>query len=383
MAARRRRANGEGCAPRQLPSGAWQWRITLGFTQGKQVTKSGTAPTRSAAARAMAQAIAARDQGLLPLPNAVTVEQWVRRWLRGVRVQLALSTQNNYQHLAEKHLFPVLGEVPVQALRPAQVREAYARLAEGGYSASVLRQVRAVLSGALRDAVLEELVPRNVAEHVPLPPCKAPAAGRALSAPETRAFLAQASSHPLGVLFEVAVATGLRRGELCALRWTFVDLETGTLQVRENLPVVGGRAAPGRPKTGASVRDVPLAPETWALLQAHRDAQAAGRAALGLPPCPDGFVFCGARGERLHPQQVTRLTRQLAAAAGLGRVRLHDLRHTHTDLQLQRGVPVEVVSRQLGHARVDVTLNRYRHVQAREARRYALGLSELLCAGAP
>lgn len=376
--ARQRRANGEGSI-RKLNSQRHQWRLTLGWSaDGRQLVKSGTEATRALAGRALAAAIADRDRGLLPPPNAITVEHWVRCWLQQSHSRLAPSTHANYAHLAERHIFPALGHVPIQTLKPSQVRELYTRLIEQEYSKSVLRQVRAVLRGALHDALLDEIVSRNVAELAQLPQAKREREGRALTATETQAFLAQARSHRLGIVFEVAIAAGLRRGELCGLRWAFVDLECGTIRVRENLPVVRGRPTPGPLKTLTSIRDVPLAPETLALLQAHWAHQIEECLARGRAFDPEGYVFTRPDGSRLNPDYVTKLTSKHAQAAGLGRVRLHDLRHTNTTLLLRHRVPPEVVSRQLGHSRVDFTLNRYRHVFADEGRAHAVGLSTLL-----
>lgn len=369
-----RRANGEGCI-RRLPSGNWQWRITLGFKDGKQVPKVGTEPTRRAASQAMAQAIVDRDQGLLPMPSVVTVEQWVRRWLQGARMELALSTQGNYLHIAERHLFPLLGDVTVQALRPAQVRDAYAILVERGYSASVLRQVRAILNRALREAVLEELVHRNVADLVDLPITKPPVKASSLGIVETRKLLAVASSHALGVLFEVSILTGMRRGELCGLKWQWVNLDERVIQIRETLVMARGHPTLGPPKSKSSVRDVMISPELVARLREHGLEQSVQ---MGRAAGPEDFVFSWPDGRYVHPEYVTRQMAKFTQQAGLRHQRFHDLRHTHTDLQVHLGVPAEIISQQLGHSRVDFTLSRYRHVRNCEAKQHAMSLSSLL-----
>lgn len=306
----------------------------------------------------------------------MTVEQWLRQWLNVKRAELALTTHANYKHLIDRHILPTLGDKRVQVLKPSDLRELYAQLVERGYAKSTVRQVSVILSCALQDALYDEIVVRNVAQFAPLPNTKAPEKARALDVPEVRQFLAVARSHHLGVLFEVALATGLRRGEICALKWRCVDLNSGTLLVRENLPVVNGRPVPGPLKTEASARDIPLAAETVALLRDHYERQAL------YAPHAESFVFTNPDGSFVNPNTLSRWTRQLAVNAGLGRVRFHDLRHTHASLLLRRGVPVEVVSRHLGHTNVAFTLSRYRHVYADEGRVHAVGLSALLSGGA-
>ncbi|WP_027482377.1 tyrosine-type recombinase/integrase [Deinococcus pimensis] len=375
-----RRPNGAGSEPRKLNSGHYNWRFTAGWdSNNKQISISGTERTKRDAYHAMAIAMADFQRGHLATPKALTLEPWIRHWLTTAQPRLAPKTHANYTHLAQRHLYPSLGCTRLQALKPSDIRVFYATLVEQGYSRSVLRQLRALLRGSLRDALLDEIIPRNVADLVPLPVAKAEREGRALTPVETRTFLAQAHTHRLGVLFEVSVTTGLRRGEICALRWEFVDLDRGVLKVRENLPVIGGRATLGSPKTNASLRDVPLASETVALLKQHR-AQQDQEYLDGGWLAPPEYVFTRPDGTRLNPEYITRLTRRIAKAAGLGKVRLHDLRHTNTSLLLRGGVPVEVVSRQLGHARVGFTLDRYRHVYEDEHHTHAKGLTELLTA---
>ena len=374
MSSKQRRANGEGATPRQLPSGNWQWRITLGFNQGKQVTKSGTAPTRRAASQALAKAIAERDQGLLPMPNAITIREWVQRWLKEARMELAMTTQANYVHIAERHLFPLLGDLPVQTLRPSHVRDAYATLAERGYSESVIRQVRAILNRSLNMAVLEELVPRNVAAQVDLPNTKSARKGDGMSAAEMKEFLTVVSSHALGVLFRMGVITGMRRGEICGLQWKFVDLSEGILTVQNNLVMVQGRPSLGPPKTPSGFRDVMLADETVEMLKRHYLTQTER---MGREPRPDDFVFSWPDGRYIHPEYATRQFARLKRQISAPHLRFHDLRHTHTDMQAHLGVPPEVVSQQLGHTRVEFTLSRYRHVKRYEAKVHAMSLSAL------
>jgi integrase len=209
---------------------------------------------------------------------------------------------------------------------------------------------------------------------VRLPPTKAAGKGRALTPEEIQAFLAHARHHVLGPLFELALVTGLRRGELCALNWRHVDFDQALLHVTDNVPVVKGRPQRGAPKTEAGLRSMPLALETMTFLRLHQASQVQ----FGWPKLADSPLFTTARGERPHPDSVTKVMRQLALESGLGRVTVHDLRHTHTSLRRRQNVPVEIVSRQVGHANVAFTLQRYRHTYSDEERAYTQGLTELL-----
>ena len=330
------------------------------------------AETRQLAERAKSQAVADRDRGLLPMPSRITLNDWLPRWLDGKEPNLAPKTIANYRYLSGRHLRPLLGDRRLQDLRPSDVRAAYQALVQQGFSRSLLHQVRVILKGALHEALLNELVSRNVAEIARLPSFKRVKSARALDQDEARRFLEVAHRQRLGVLFEFMIATGLRRGEVCALRWVNVDLDAGLLRVRENLTVVNGQATLGAPKTESGVRDLHLAPETVILLRGHRARQQAEL------PSPSPHVFTNRAGARLYPDSLTKIAGCIALSAGLGEVRLHDLRHTYASLMLSQGVPMEVVSEKLGHSRPSTTADLYRHIYQEEHQRHTLALTDLL-----
>ncbi|MCD0156095.1 tyrosine-type recombinase/integrase [Deinococcus sp. 6GRE01] len=372
-----RNSNGAGCV-KQLPSGSYRWQITLGFDErGKQLLKSGTEKTRQLAERARVQALADHQRGLLPVPSQIRVSDWMEKWLALKKPSLAAKTYANYEYVLRKHLLPLLGSRKVQELKPSDVRSAYVQLADRGFSKSLLHQVRVILRQGLQEAMMDEIVGRNVAEVARLPGFRKGRPARALTTDETTTFLKAAYGTRLGVLFEFMVSTGLRRGEGCALRWEHLDLQAGMLFVRDNVTVVNGKATLGTPKTESAVRDLHLPPETVALLREHRAAQLLERAGAEVWE-ETGHVFTNARGQRLYPDSLTKLARNLAAGAGLGHVRFHDLRHTYASLMLARGVPMEVVSEKLGHSRTSTTADIYRHVYVEEHQQHTLSLSELL-----
>ncbi len=171
------------------------------------------------------------------------------------------------------------------------------------FSKSLLHQVRVILRQALQEAVFDEIVARNVAEVAKLPSFRRGKTARALDAQEVEAFMKAAREHRLGVLFAFVLATGLRRGEVCALKWTHLDLTKGLLPVRENITVVNGKATLGTPKTESGVRDLNFAPETVALLREHLHDQGGDRT---------GHVFTNVTG---LPDQASGKDRQ---AGGIG-----------------------------------------------------------------
>ena len=193
-------------------------------------------------------------------------------------------------------------------------------------------------------------------------------------------FLTVAEGSPHRDLFFVALYTGLPRSELLALRWTEVDLERGTISVTAGLHQLKGEGLVLLPtKSHLSRRQVAITPEVIDVPRMIRGTQLMQRTELG-PVWQDlEYVFTRPDGRPLDPSKVTSAFRRIGDEAGLGNVRLHDLRHTHASLMLQAGVHPKVVSERLGHASVNITLDTYSHVlpgvQEEAAERFAKLLS--------
>ncbi|NTY00524.1 site-specific integrase [Deinococcus sp. JMULE3] len=181
-----------------------------------------------------------------------------------------------------------------------------------------------------------------------------------------------------GMVLVFMVSLGLRRGEACGLRWANVDLEQRQCRIVENLVTLEGKPHVSTPKSVNGRRTVPLSQEAAALLKAWQSAQAEERAMVGEDWQDTGYVFTTHKGTHLHPDNLTRALNRLCEQAGLRRIRVHDLRHTYASLMLSRQVPLEVVSKQLGHSSPAFTLGTYRHVSQQEHSKYALNISDVI-----
>ena len=175
-------------------------------------------------------------------------------------------------------------------------------------------------------------------------------------------FLTEIDGEPHAPMLRLAALSGLRRGELCGLRWPVLDLDGDRLTVSRTLLAVRGRLVESEPKTPRSRRIVDLDPATVAILRDHRRRQLEERLAVGSGYMDDGYVFARPDGRPWNPELISRVFDRLAARTGLPRIRLHDLRHTHTTHLLAAGVNVRIVSQRLGHASVAFTLDIYGHV---------------------
>ena len=319
-----------------------------------------------------------------------TVRRWLEQWLAEQSDQVRSSTLRGYREHVRHYLIPLLGRFRLASLRTAQVQAAMRIVASGRtrsgrlLASSTLERIRATLRSAMAEAVRQGLIDVNPAARVRLPkqprvrpvvwtPTREEAwratGQRPAVAVWTRQHLATFLGHvrndPLFVLWWLVALTGLRRGEIAALRWTDIDLDVGTLTVHDQIVVVDGRDVVGFPKSASSRRTIALDKVTVDLLRGlwrrHRDAmRATGRNR-------DGYLFVDSNGRRLRPDYLTRRMGVLIADSRLPPVRLHDLRHGAASLALAAGVELKVVQEMLGHASIVTTADIYTSVLSEPA----------------
>jgi integrase len=176
---------------------------------------------------------------------------------------------------------------------------------------------------------------------------------RTWSSNELRLFLESTVTDALHPLWFLIAMTGLRRGEALGLRWRDVDFVNRSLSVRQTFVTVGHEVQRSVPKTSRGQRVVALDTATIGVLKRHQE--------LLNPDGPDDLLFSADGLRPFHPTAVSKRFNRLVSAAGLQRIRLHDLRHTHATLALQAGVHPKVVSERLGHTTVALTLDIYSH----------------------
>jgi integrase len=224
-----------------------------------------------------------------------------------------------------------------------------------------VRNIHVMLHKALADAASWQYVTVNVAEHAQPPRLSRPTP--AFWTPEQlRRFLVGAGDDRFFALFLLATTTGMRRAELCGLRWSDVDLAAGTAAISATRVVVEGRSEGSDGKTANSRRLLALDPVSVEALRARWRQQAEEQAFFGEAYQDSGLVFVWEDGRPVHPDVLRQRFNRLAARLGLPAIRLHDLRHSYASAALAAGVPAKVVSERLGHASVAFTLGQYTHL---------------------
>ena len=371
----KRRGNHSGSVT-QLPDGRWQARASY-WEDGVLKRKAVYGRTRAEAERKLRALLHQLDRGLRPAPERLTVGQFLQDWFAVHRDRLRPTTVRRYRQVLDHLLLPTLGREKLAQLTPSTVERALARLRREGKSTYAVRQARAVLRRALQDAVRDGLLAQNpaaLARPVPVDPPRP----NVWSADEARRFLEAAQGHWLWPLFALALATGMRLGELLGLPWEQVDLDSGALTVLHQLQRVDGSWRLVPPKSRQSRRSLPLTPLARTALLRQRAQQEAWRAAPDWRGNPWGLVFTTRLGTPLDARNVNRAFAQLVEQAGVPRVRFHDLRHTAASLALEAGADLKTVSALLGHSQISVTADYYAHVSRRLAEDAATRLERLL-----
>jgi integrase len=326
--------------------------------------------TKRGAEHRLREILLSIDQGAYVRRNKLTVGELLRQWMQNhASMNTTDRTQESYAAVVGRHLIPSLGRVPLSELEPQQLESYYARkLSEGradgkgGLSARTVVYHHRILSNALDYAVRMGLAVRNVAKVVE-PPRVARVAMQTLSVEEVNRFLDAARDTDHYVYFATLIYTGLRRGELLALRWRNLDVSSGKLSVVATAYKLGtGEYRIKEPKTLHSRRTVILPASLVELLKAYRFDQELLRIQLGIGLGADDFVFSRPNGSPINPNAMTLAFQRILKRAGLNGVRIHDLRHTHATLMLKAGVHPKVVSERLGHANIGITLDIYSHV---------------------
>src|SRR5215207_2808383 len=362
MARKKGRGNGTGTVyPRKNKQGKIiGYRGSYFAAAGKRRYVS--AKKKGEAERALRQAMADGDRGLVFDAGALTVGEYLDRWLAdSVRDTVRQRTWERYEQICRVHIVPALGRVKLRALSPTHVRGLYRAKLDADLSPRTVQYVHTTLHEALKDAVADGLVPRNVTEGIKAPRPKKKEI-RPLDPVQTRTLLDAARRDRFEVLFVFAIHCGLREGELLGLRWEDVDLEAGTLSVRRTLSVTKDGLIFEPPKNGKG-RSVPLTGPATKALRAHLSRQLGEIELLGDDYRDQGLAFPGEKGQPMRQYTLTGgHFKRLLKRASLPHMRFHDLRHTCATLLLSRGVHPKFVQELLGRATISITLDTYSHV---------------------
>ncbi len=360
MTKRKRRGQGEGSI--YYREDEKRWVASFIGEDGKRRYRSGK--TRKEAYEKFQQALQEQKQGKLITGPHQTVRQYLEYWLDAVckPPALRISSYEKYRKLINTYILPALGHIQLQKLTPQHVQALYRKKGDDGLSSKMINSIHGVLHKALGNAVRWNLVSRNICDLVSPPRIVKPTI-ESLKMEQAHKLLEAVRGHRLEVLLIVALTTGIRRGELLALRWSEVDLEEQRIQVRRTVDYITRYGyVETEPKTAAGKRLIALPYFVANILKQHRLQQLEAKLKVGRAWEDRDLVFTDLHGGYFNPRYLGKLFDKVLAEADLPHMRFHDLRHSAATLLLSMGVHLKVVQEILGHSTITMTADIYSHV---------------------
>jgi integrase len=305
-----------------------------------------------------------KERGALLTGPQQTLKMYLEQWLEQAYKlsTIRTSTYTMYRIVIYKHIIPLLGHIQLQRLTPQQLQSFYAKKLDEGLSAKRVRGFHAVLHRALENAVKWNLVARNVCDLV-TPPVPQRHEIQTLTSDQVQQLLQAAQEHKLEALLTVAVATGMRRGELLGLHWQDIDFKTRSIYVRRTVSRIGKFGIlESEPKTQQSRRKITLPAFVMDTLKQQQERQQEMRAKAGTQWRETGIVFCNIYGGYLETFNLHDAFKRLLEKAELPNIRFHDLRHSAATILLGMRVHPKIVQELLGHSNISMTMDIYSHV---------------------
>ncbi len=291
-------------------------------------------------------------------------DDWIDFWYENYsKPAIRPLTQQNYENRIYDHIIPDIGKIPLNRLTQNDLQQFYARLKRNGrkrlverngtgLSDRMVRSCHTTCRTALEKAVTEGVIRVNPAIGCKLPPKKAKEM-QVLTPPEITRFLIQAREEGYYELFLLELTTGMRRGEILALKWRDLNLKTGELHISRQVLKVNGKVLISTPKTKSSNRMILLPPEMLELLaelKTRTDSE-------WIFPSPLDLT------QPRHPSAVYHRFQKILERANCKRVRFHDLRHTFATMALENGMDIKTLSAMIGHVSAETTVNiKNRHI---------------------
>ncbi len=361
----KKRANGEGNI-RKRKDGRWEGRYTAGYDPktGRRIIKNVLGKTQAEVKRKLSEAMETCKAVDVVRSDDYTVAEWLRTWYAlYAKPNIRPTTARSYQGSMELHIIPRIGCIKLNKLTGRDIQKLYKDLMENGrlrkaqkskqpgLSSTTVRGIHMMLHNALDRAVKERLILRNPTEDCIIPKIQKQEM-KILHPEDMKSYLEAAEKRGVLPMFYLELVSGIRKGELVALRWEDLDAEHRTISVsKQALGGLGEELVVNRPKTENSIRQISIPQEAVDLLVREHEKH---------PENP--YIFPSPlTGGMYHPDSVVNLHKKILKDAGLDHIRFHDLRHTFATMALQNGVDVKTVSSMLGHYDAGFTLRTYTH----------------------
>ena len=330
---------------------------------GRRVKKYKTYPSLAQARRGLRDFQAERDSHQQVSPRTITLDQWLDYWMAEVIIpNRAETTVYGYRKIIENHLSEALGGIRLQALSPQHLQQYYTMLMrDKGLSANTVRRHHDLLSCSLHFALRQDMIVRCPTERVE-PPRVIPKEARFYSPENLKRLYTLSEGHWLEPIIKLAGSLGLRREEICGLRWDSVDFNLRKIHIKAARTAAGANIVLKETKNRSSNRVLHLNDDLIRLLKRERARQAQNRLALGEAWPDTGLVAVDDQGVPYSPNAVSLAFTRFIRKNGLPKITLHGLRHTFATVASAQGAPLFDIGKALGHSTPATTGRIYTHL---------------------
>lgn len=381
-----KRGNGEGSVCRR-PDGRWQGSITIGRDdRGRLIRKYFYGKTRKETSEKLNRAIEElRDNRFINKSDNPTVEQWCHEWLWSYkRNSVKQKTFDQYETILRTHIIPDIGDIRLADLKTMHIQRIINKMHDSGLSHRTIEVMKIVMHAALKQAQRNKLVSENVCENVVLPR-KQPKHIRVLNEDEPTKLIAALKDNYIGRGLLFALYTGMRRGEVLALKWSDYDKNEKTISITKALSRVRTYNKDGNktmltvttPKTDTSIRTVPLIDKAVELLAEHKRKQERYMELVGDYYTDNDLIFSSSRGDYLDPGNFNRKLNKTVKKIGIAQISPHALRHSFATRGLEAEVSLKAMQELLGHSSITVTGDIYTHILKEQKRKEISKLNDV------
>ena len=332
---------------------------------GHRVKRTRTYHDYHVASEALRQFEEQRRRITLPhITTEMTLEEWLRYWLEKiVRPNREQSTVYGYQNIIRNHIIPALGSTPLYCLEAVQIQRYYTGMLDKGLSPNSIRKHHILLHTALNTAVRQKVLVGNCMDSV-VPPQITEPKHYFYNAQQLHRLFQLSEGHSLELAVKLAGYLGLRRSEICGLKWDAVDLKHGVIYICAARTAVGGVPVDKGPKTAASERHLSISPipDLLELLRRRWAYDSLQRERLGPAYNPGNYVLVTTEGVPYQPDYVSGWFSRFIKKHGLPPLTLHGLRHSFASVANSQRIPLFDIGKALGHSSTSTTSRIYTHL---------------------